>query len=64
MKKIVVTGGAGFIGSALVRKLLEEDATVAVIDNLLTGTSAIWKRCATGSSFTTPIFATRRRCAS
>lgn len=38
MKKYVVTGGAGFIGSALVRGLLAEgDGEVAVIDNLLTG---------------------------
>jgi UDP-glucose 4-epimerase len=42
MKKYVVTGGAGFIGSTLVRKLLAEDASeggcqVEVIDNLLTG---------------------------
>jgi nucleoside-diphosphate-sugar epimerase len=37
MQKCVVTGGAGFIGSALVRKLLDENRDVAVIDNLLTG---------------------------
>ncbi|HWZ31287.1 MAG TPA: SDR family oxidoreductase [Bryobacteraceae bacterium] len=37
MAKHVVTGGAGFIGSTLVRKLLENGADVAVIDNLLTG---------------------------
>jgi nucleoside-diphosphate-sugar epimerase len=37
MAKYVVTGGAGFIGSTLVRKLLDYDAQVAVIDNLLTG---------------------------
>jgi len=37
MTKTVVTGGAGFIGSALVRKLLDDGASVAVIDNLLTG---------------------------
>src|SRR5437870_1963411 len=37
MKKYVVTGGAGFIGSALVRTLLAEGAEVAVVDNLLTG---------------------------
>src|SRR5579863_2861539 len=37
MTRAVVTGGAGFIGSMLVRKLLEDGATVAVVDNLLTG---------------------------
>ncbi len=35
-KRYVVTGGAGFIGSSLVRTLLH-DAEVSVIDNLLTG---------------------------
>jgi nucleoside-diphosphate-sugar epimerase len=38
MSKYVVTGGAGFIGSAIVRGLLREGArTVLVLDNLLTG---------------------------
>jgi UDP-glucose 4-epimerase len=38
MKKYVVTGGAGFIGSALVRGLLAfGDGSVVVIDNLSTG---------------------------
>jgi UDP-glucose 4-epimerase len=38
MKRFIVTGGAGFIGSALVRGLLADDeGPVEVIDNLLTG---------------------------
>jgi UDP-glucose 4-epimerase len=34
---VVVTGGAGFIGSTLVRQLLETGATVRVVDNLVNG---------------------------
>jgi nucleoside-diphosphate-sugar epimerase len=37
MKKYVITGGAGFIGSTLVRTLLHEGGEVHVIDNLLSG---------------------------
>lgn len=37
MKKYIVTGGAGFIGSTLVRALLARGGQVEVIDNLLTG---------------------------
>ncbi len=41
MSQYVVTGGAGFIGSAIVRRLLEEGASrVVVIDNLLSGHEA------------------------
>lgn len=41
MSKYVVTGGAGFIGSALVRGLLQNGASkVVVIDNCLTGYEA------------------------
>lgn len=37
MSKIIVTGGAGFIGSNLVDKLIDMDNEVLVIDNLSTG---------------------------
>jgi len=41
MNKYVVTGGAGFIGSAIVRGLLREGAReVVVLDNFLTGHEA------------------------
>lgn len=36
-KTVVVTGGAGFIGSSLVRLLLDAGAKVRVIDNLVNG---------------------------
>ena len=36
-KKIIVTGGAGYVGSALVPKLLQEDYRVTVIDLFLYG---------------------------
>lgn len=37
MKKILVTGGAGFIGSHIVDKFINEKYEVIVIDNLITG---------------------------
>jgi UDP-glucuronate decarboxylase len=38
MKKILVTGGAGFIGSHLCKKLLDDGNDVLCIDNYFTGT--------------------------
>ena len=37
MKRALVTGGLGFIGSHLVDRLLEDDWRVVVLDNLMTG---------------------------
>lgn len=38
MKKILVTGGAGFIGSHLCKSLLNDGYQVVCLDNLITGT--------------------------
>lgn len=35
--RILVTGGAGFVGSSLVRRLLEDGCEVSVVDNHLSG---------------------------
>jgi UDP-glucose 4-epimerase len=35
--KVLVTGGAGFIGSNIVKLLLEEEHSVTVLDNLISG---------------------------
>lgn len=37
MKTVLVTGGAGFIGSHIVDKLIEKKYSVVVFDNLITG---------------------------
>jgi len=37
MKKALVTGGAGFVGSNLVDKLIDMDVEVVILDNLSTG---------------------------
>ena len=37
MKTILITGGAGFIGSHLCKKLVDQGDTVICLDNLLTG---------------------------
>ena len=37
MKKIIITGGAGFIGSHLVEKFVKKQYKIIVLDNLSTG---------------------------
>ena len=37
MKKILVAGGAGYIGSVTVKKLLDKGCEVVVVDNLYKG---------------------------
>lgn len=39
-KKCLITGGAGFIGSQLARRLLAQGAEVTVLDNLFTGSKS------------------------
>ena len=41
--KSIITGGAGFIGSHLVEKLVNQGHKVLVIDNLTTGKKTISK---------------------
>ena len=36
-RRVLVTGGAGFVGSSLVRRLVDEGARVTVLDDLFTG---------------------------
>jgi nucleoside-diphosphate-sugar epimerase len=40
VKRVLVTGGAGFIGSHLVRRLADDGAEVVVLDNLSGGSAA------------------------
>lgn len=50
--KIVVTGGAGFIGSHLCARLLEDGHSVLCIDNLLTGSEKNIESLRNNSRFT------------
>lgn len=50
-KKILITGGAGFIGSHLCRRLLAEGNTVICLDNLFTGRRQNIKELETNENF-------------
>ena len=47
MKNIIVTGGAGYIGSHVVNLLIDKGYKVTVIDNLITGTLKLINKKAT-----------------
>jgi UDP-glucuronate decarboxylase len=51
MKRVLVTGGAGFIGSHLCERLLGEDADVLCVDNYFTGSKANIARLMGNSHF-------------
>ena len=51
LKKILVTGGAGFLGSHLCEKLLDAGNDVVCLDNFHTGTNANIERFAGNNHF-------------
>ena len=52
MKSVLVTGGAGYIGSHVVRQLVERGERVVVLDNLSSGFRSAVLGCAAGRSAT------------
>ena len=45
MSKILITGGAGYIGSVLVKKLLDLNHEITVIDNLFYNQNSLLDCC-------------------
>ncbi|MEW1955826.1 UDP-glucuronic acid decarboxylase family protein [Terrabacter sp. NPDC080008] len=50
-RRVVVTGGAGFLGAWLCRRLLDDGCEVVAVDNLVTGTPAVVEELATHPCF-------------
>ena len=51
MDNILITGGAGFIGSSLLSKLSREDYNITVVDDLSTGNKENLKPFLTTKNF-------------
>ena len=51
-QRVVVTGGAGFLGGWLCRRLLDDGCEVVAVDNLLTGRRSVVDELATHPGFT------------
>jgi UDP-glucuronate decarboxylase len=51
MARITITGGAGFIGSHLVDRLMEQGHEISVVDNLFTGARANFRHHLTNPNF-------------
>ena len=45
MKKIIITGGLGFIGTHLCNKLLKDEFEIIIFDNYLTNVSDNIENC-------------------
>lgn len=52
MKKVLITGGAGFIGSNLAERLLAENCEVVCVDNFLLGSKDNLRECLGNRNFT------------
>lgn len=44
-KKVMLTGGAGFIGSHVADRLVEENCDVVVVDSPKDGTTGLVRKC-------------------
>ena len=47
MKTVLITGGAGYIGSHIVEKLVKTNSKIIILDNLVTGYKTLINKKAT-----------------